>query len=152
MTFDRDKAFDISDDGLGFDGAINITSGINAPVHSANEGDLYFRTDGSIWKMIETVWVETASDIFRDCSSKPTFHTSGANEGELDFIEFYKGLTQTTPNRRKRVDMTYDGNLNPTSEIWKFYSPSDGTTILKTFTITHVWSGVDLTRSEGVLS
>lgn len=85
-----------------------------------------------------------------DCSYKPTFHLTGANDGEIDFVEIFKGATQTTINRRLRVDMTYDSSLNPTVEAWKFYDVSDGTTVLRTITVTHTWSGVDLVSSAEV--
>ena len=150
---DRDKAFEISDDGLLLEGGAHVSSGAADPTHLATNGDWYLQTDPVVlWRRIEAAWVQILDDLLRDASSKPTFHTTGVNDGELDFQEFYKGLTQTTINRRCRVDMTYDASLNPTSEIWKIYDTADGTTILKTFTITHVWTGVDLTRSEGVLT
>lgn len=71
-------------------------------------------------------------------SQKPTF--SGI---DLTNVEFFEGATQTEPNRRMRVDITYSSN-NPTSEVWKLYD-TDGTTILKTVTFTNTWSGFDLT-------
>lgn len=152
MANDRERAHELSDNGLLFGDGIAIASGASAPTHSATNGDWYVQTVPVVlWKRVEGSWVQLIDCILQTSSSKPTFHTSGANNGELDFIEFYIGLTQITANRRSRVDMTYDASLNPTSEIWKIYDVN-GTSILNTFTITHVWSGVDLVRSEGVLT
>ena len=85
-----------------------------------------------------------------DCSSKPGFFTSGPNDGELEFMEIYEGATQTVGFRRARVDVAYDGSLNPTTETWKIYDPANGTTVVRTITVTHTWSGVDLTKSTEV--
>lgn len=67
--------------------------------------------------------------------------------GEVDYVELFKGSTQTVPNRIARVDAVYDGNLNPTSETWLQYDSSDGTTVLRTVVFTHTWTGVDLTKT-----
>jgi len=71
-----------------------------------------------------------------DASQKATFLSSK----ELDFVEFFDGATQTTPNRRVRVDSVYTG-IDLTSEVWKIYDPSDGTTVLRTITHTHTYTG-----------
>ena len=78
-----------------------------------------------------------------DTSQKPTY----LSNGEISFVEFFKGTTQTTPNRIARVDVFYTGD-DPTTETWKLYSSSDGTTVLKTITFTHTWVSNDLTKSE----
>lgn len=71
--------------------------------------------------------------------------------GDVNYIEFFNGTTQTTINRIARVDITYSGN-NPTQENWRIYATSDGTTVLKTFTVTNSFSGNDLTSSQQVIS
>lgn len=71
--------------------------------------------------------------------------------GELDYVEFFKNSTQTTGNRICKATFTYDGNLNPTSEIIQLYD-TDGTTILKTLTFTHNFSGTDYTHTTQVTS
>lgn len=81
-----------------------------------------------------------------DSSYKPAF----LGNGEIDSVEIYEGATQTTEFRRVKITMAYDGSLNPVTETWDFYDPNDGTTILRTITVTHTWSGVDLTKSTEV--
>lgn len=76
-------------------------------------------------------------------SQKPTYLGSG----EVDFIEIFSSSSQVTANRVVRVDFTYDANLNPTTEVWKHYDTADGTTVLKTFTLTHIWTGADYTKT-----
>lgn len=147
---DRLKAFEI-EDGLLLENGSHISSGSAVPSHLAENGDVYIQTNGIIWKYVEDLWVRVLDDLVRGESCKATFHTSGPNDGELDYEEFFYGPTQTTPNRRARVDMTYDGSLNPLTEVWKFYD-ANGTTILFTYTITHTWSGFDYVSSNGVLS
>ena len=78
-----------------------------------------------------------------DRSEKPIFLANG----ELDYIEFFEGSTQTTPFRRYRVDMTYDGDLNPTTEVWSVYDPIDGTTVLRIWTYTHTWVTAEITKT-----
>lgn len=63
--------------------------------------------------------------------------------GDINFIEWFNSSSQVVANRTARVDMTYDGNLNPTMEALKIYG-NNGSTILKTFTWTYTFSGVDL--------
>jgi hypothetical protein len=80
-----------------------------------------------------------------DRSSAATY----LGNGEVDYIEIFNGATQTTPNRIARVDMTYDGSLNPTAESWKIYD-TDGTTILRTVVLNHTFSGADYQSSGSV--
>lgn len=86
-----------------------------------------------------------------DLSTKYVFHTTGANNGEVNYIEWYDTSTQSAGNLRFKVTLGYDGSLNPTSETWVIYD-DDGSTPLKTVTLTHAWSGVDITTSTKVVS
>jgi len=120
----------------------------------ADPAEDYLACKGMAFENLDTFLAKKEGGVLRlmipDASEKPTFHTTGANDGELDYVEYFEGTTQTTINRRGRVDFTYDGSLNPLTEVWKIYDPSDGTTVLETGTITHTWSGVDLTKSVEV--
>ena len=82
-----------------------------------------------------------------DTSQKPTYLANS----DIDYVEFFKGPTQTTPNRIARVDLTYTG-VDPTTETWLLYDSSDGTTVNKTVTFTHVWSSNEWTSSTMVTS
>ena len=152
MTIDKDRSFEVSEDGLTLGGNVHVSSGIANPTHTSTEGGLYFKDNGELWKYVESEWVRLCDTFVWDTSSKPIFHTTGANDGELDYVEYFKGATQTTINRRGKVTMAYDGSLNPISETWLWYDPSDGTTVLYTYTIIHTWISYDLTKSSGVLS
>jgi len=78
-----------------------------------------------------------------DVSTKPTYLPNG----EIDYIEYFKGPTQTTINRKTKVIIAYDGNLDPLTETWELYD-NDGVTILKTVVITYTFVSSDLTKSE----
>jgi len=66
---------------------------------------------------------------------------------DLIAYEIFNGNTQTTINRRVRGDFTYtSGNL--TGESWKIYDESDGTTVLRTITVTHSYTSDQLTNTE----
>lgn len=82
------------------------------------------------------------------CSPTRSVKPSYLANNEIDYVEFFVAAVQTTINRRARVDVVYTGN-NPTSEVWKLYD-TDGTTILKTVTLTHTWVANDLTSTTRV--
>lgn len=63
--------------------------------------------------------------------------------GEIDVVEYYNSDTQINANRIYKTTITYDGSLNPTTETTLIYD-TDGTTTLKTYTLTYSYSGVDL--------
>lgn len=71
--------------------------------------------------------------------------------GEVDYIEYFNSSSFITANRIARVDMTYDVNLNPTIETLKIYD-INGTTVLRTVTYTHTFSGVDYTSTSIVMA
>lgn len=52
MAFDRNKAFDVRNDGLAFDGGNHTSSGALAPVHAGSDGDLYYQTNGVLWRYL----------------------------------------------------------------------------------------------------
>ena len=70
MAIDRNKAFEISNDGLLLEGGSHFSSGVGAPTHSGLRGDLYLNTtnfslyrlavDGTTWGLI------SAKEIFFD--------------------------------------------------------------------------------------
>ena len=81
------------------------------------------------------------------CAASASQKPGYLGNGELDNVEFFSSATQIQANRTMRVDVTYSGALDPTSEAWKMYDIADGTTILKTVTFTHTWVSGDLTKS-----
>ncbi len=98
----------------------------------------YLASKGLAFENSDDYLAEKIGEVLKftcpDASQKVTY--SG---DDVSYIEFFKGATQTTPNRRARVDVTYTGN-DVTSEAWKIYDPNDGTTVLRTITLTHTYS------------
>jgi hypothetical protein len=85
--------------------------------------------------------------LFEESESQaPTYNVNGT----INHIEIFTSPTQITANRTSRVDLTYDVDLQPLTEAWKFYSLSNGTTILKTVTITYTWTAGVLTNQTQV--
>jgi len=74
----------------------------------------------------------------------------GYSGDDISYEEFYITTTQITTNRAMRGDFTYSGD-NITSEAWKIYD-TDGTTVLRTITLTHTYTGDDVTKTEAVES
>ncbi len=90
----------------------------------------------------------TKDDLaFGETGDSQKYFESGGN---VTAVNFYRGPVQTDDNRKARVDITYSGG-NPTVESWKYYE-ADGTTIKRTITITHTWSGSMLEKSVEVVS
>lgn len=71
-------------------------------------------------------------------------------DGTIDYVEYFSNATQVTANRIYRIDLTYNADLEPLTETHKHYSTDDGTTILKTITITYTWSSNVLTSKTQV--
>ena len=115
--------------GIGSGGSVSINT--DAANNTVNPND------GNLQKYVDAICAP-------DTSQKPTY----LGNGEIDFVEYFKGAVQTTVNRIKRVDVAYTGD-DPTSEVWKLYD-TDGTTVLKTVTFTHTWSGNELTNTTTV--
>ena len=65
-------------------------------------------------------------------------------------MEFYDGPVQTLDKLRYRVDMTYDGILNPTQEDWVMYD-LDGTTPIRSVRFTHTWVDAEITKTETLI-
>lgn len=145
MAVDKVKPLGLENAGLGG------TESLPTPTELDPSED-YVSGKGFSFENTDTFLAEKLGDILGltkpDFSLKPTY----LGNGDIDFVEFYTGATQTTGFRRAKVTVAYDGSFNPTSETWLIYSPSDGTTILRTITLTHTWSGVNLTASTEVTS
>lgn len=66
--------------------------------------------------------------------------------GEVNYIEYFNSNTFITSNRIARVTVSYDLNINPTGETLVIFS-TDGTTILRTVSYTHTFSGYNYTST-----
>lgn len=65
MAIDRDRSHEISENGLLFEGGAHISSGLNAPSHTASDGDRYYRTaDASEWYYLSGSWNQITSSGF----------------------------------------------------------------------------------------
>jgi len=134
---------------LGFETSIDGSQDLPLPTEF-NPNEDYLAVKGIAFENQDTFRAEKVGGMLAltvpDSSFKPSFFTSGPNIGELEFLELFEGATQTTPNRRARIDMTYDGSQNPTIEVLKVYDPADGTTILRTITLTLTWVTNEITK------
>lgn len=127
---------------------LNATNGLNYLRQSDHGKNILF--DNNV--LLNTAIGYNVQDIINDLatpdvSSKPTY----LGNGELDYIEFFKGPTQITSNRRAKATITYDVNLDPSNETWLLYD-TDGTTVLKTVVVTYTFVSSDLTKTERVTS
>lgn len=106
----------------------------------------YLATKGLAFENSDSFLAEKVGGVLKytvpDCSYKPDYLANG----DVNFVEIFDGATQTTINRRVRVDVTYSGD-DPSTEVWKIYDPADGTTVLRTITLTHTFTGDDLTKT-----
>lgn len=106
----------------------------------------YASLKGMAFEGLDTYKIEKIGKIITEkipnASVKPTFLANG----DIDFVEYFDGFTQTTPNRIAKTLIGYTGG-NPTTETVYIYD-SDGTTILRTSINTYTYSGYDLTKVE----
>ncbi len=114
--------------------------GTSAPVNtwafSEDTKALYYKYGAGVndWNIIFT------PDMV--VSVKPTY--SG---DDLTTLEYYDSTSQITANRVAKTDLTYTSDLL-TSEVCTYYA-SDGTTTLKTITLTYTYNGSEqLTNIE----
>jgi hypothetical protein len=64
----------------------------------------------------------------------------------ISSVEFYNSATQVVGNRIMKSDLTYTSDL-VTSEAWSIYD-TDGTTVLKTVTLTYTYVNDVVTKAE----
>ena len=140
MSIDKVKPLKIEDTTDG--------SQLNFTPTETNPNEDYIATKGIAFENTDNYIAEKIGGILGftipDMSQKINY--SGF---DITSVEFYNGPTQTTINRIGKVDITYTG-INPTQEELKVYDPSDGTTILRTITLTHTFSGIDITSTNEV--
>lgn len=79
-------------------------------------------------------------------SESPTYN----GDGTINHVEHFSSAVQIVGNRIFRVDLTYDADLQPLTEVWKIYSKTNGTTILKTISIAYSWVANVLTNKTQV--
>jgi hypothetical protein len=113
--------------------------------------------DANVTEYINTTVNTAVGDTLQDFINKACAPTNSQKatylgNGEVDYVEIFSGPSQITANRVARVDMAYDGSLNPTTETWVHYDPADGSTVLKTHTKTHSWVGADYDKTTSVTS
>lgn len=82
-------------------------------------------------------------------SENTTYTYNG--DGTVNYIQGFSG-SAITANRLYRIEFTYNADLTPATEVTKLYSTTDGTTILKTITVTYTWSSGVLTQTAQVTS
>lgn len=148
MSYNADRAHDISDDGLILENGVHIISGSESPQGIVNpvRYTIYFRTNGDIWVHIGSgginAWTLSNLESLPSLSQVPVY----AGNGTLTNVTFYSSDTQIAANRVGVITLAYDGNLNPTIETTTIYSTSDGTTVLKTITKTFTFVANVLTN------
>lgn len=69
---------------------------------------------------------------------------------ELDYVEIFNSPSQVTENRRAKIQLAYSSD-NVSSEVVSLYD-TNGTTVLKTITLTHSYTGTDYNTTTTVIS
>jgi hypothetical protein len=70
--------------------------------------------------------------------------------GDVDFVEIFNSASQVTANRRAKILLAYSGGKVSTETISLF--DTNGTSVLKTVTLTHSYSGDDYQSTTTVVS
>jgi hypothetical protein len=134
-------------------------------------GDIYLKTAPLTWTLEGSIALpHAASDITLDTAPTSNtvvgvtvqeyidrFNEPSVSEspdynvnGTVNYIEYFSSPVQVVANRIFRVDLTYDGDLQPLTETWLAYSKTDGTTVLKTVAMSYTWSVGQLTNKTQV--
>ena len=109
----------------------------------------YLATKGIAFENLDTFLIEKVGRSLVE--TFPTLYQQVTySSGIPSNIEFFNSSSFITANRIARYNLTYTGDLL-TAEVLLVYD-SDGTTILKTYTWTHSYSGVDYISSGLVLT
>jgi hypothetical protein len=108
----------------------------------------YITSKGLSFENSDVYLAEKLGDVLSfkkpDFSQKVTYNVNGT----INFVEWFIGATQTTPNRRAKSTLVYGSNLFPITETLVIYSTSDGTTVLRTITLTGTYTGADLSSAS----
>lgn len=111
----------------------------------------YIAVKGIAFENLDTFLIEKLGRTLSLQTPDDSQATTYLANGEVDYVEYYSSASQITTNRIAKVTIGYDGSLNPTSETWLIYN-TNGTTVLRTITLTHSFTGVDLTNTVQVTS
>lgn len=96
----------------------------------------------------DTGWTQTE---FKNLFPTITTSINYLANGNINFIEFFKSVTQITANRISRSDFTYNSDLSVATEVCREYA-NDGTTVLFTTTYTFTYTNGDLTSYSRVVT
>lgn len=107
----------------------------------AAKGLAFEDTDTFLLDKIGRTIVESFPDLYQSITYSSGIPTA---------VDFYNSNSFINANRVARIDLTYTGD-NLTSEVLRIYD-TDGTTVLRTYTWTHTYSGSDLTSSGLVIT
>lgn len=109
----------------------------------------YLATKGLAFENLDTFLIDKTGRVlvekFPDLYQNVTY--SG---NDPSVIEFFNSSSFINANRVARYDLTFSSN-NLTVEAMKVYD-TDGTTVLKTYTWTHTYSGSDYQSSGLVIT
>jgi len=109
----------------------------------------YLSTKGLAFEGLDTFLLDkigrTIVEKFPDLYQNVTY--TGLNP---TVIEFFNSASFVNANRVARYDLSYTG-VNLTSEVLKIYD-TDGTTVLRTYTWTHTYSGINFQSSALVIT
>jgi len=115
-----------------FQGSIDSRVSRGVEAYNIKLDDSYLRNTivgNNLQAWVDRLYEESESEL-------PSYNS----DGTINYIEWYKSSSQTTANRTARVDLSYGSDGFPNSEQLKFYSLSDGETILKTITRTYFYT------------
>ena len=112
----------------------------------ANPTQDYLAAKGIAFENLDTYVIEKLGRVILEKSPNSSIKPTFLANGDVDYIEYFDGFTQTTPNRIAKTVVAYSGN-NPATETTYIYD-TDGTTILRTIARAYTFSGYELTKVE----
>lgn len=109
----------------------------------------YVATAGISFEGTDTFLAQKVGRVLLNLEPDSTCAVTYGGNGAISVVEYFNSPTQITANRIARVDLGYTVAVDPLTETWKYYS-SDGTTILRTITITYTYTGTLITSAAMV--
>lgn len=108
----------------------------------ANPAEDYVAAKGVAFENSDSFLMEKLGRILVNKEPDSSVAVTYLVNGEIDYVEYFNSPTQIQANRIARTEFAYSG-VDPQTEIWKLYD-SDGSTILRTITVTYTYSGSDI--------
>lgn len=104
----------------------------------------YVSALGIAFQELDTFRIEKLGRILTELVPDYTINIHYTANHDISYLEYFNSATQITANRILRIDISYDGNFFPLTNVVTMYD-NDGSSILRTITYSFTYTSGDLT-------